>query len=34
MSEFEVERVLVTAGPGSVEREHTLDELLPHRFRL
>lgn len=34
MSEFDVEKVLVTAGEGSEEREHTLDELLPHRFRL
>lgn len=34
MAEFDVERVLVTAEAGSEEREHTLDELLPHRFRL
>lgn len=34
MSEFDVGRVLVTAGQGSGVREHTLDELLPHRFRL
>lgn len=34
MSEFDVERVVVTAGDGSVIREHTLDELLPHRFDL
>lgn len=34
MSEFDVERVIVTAGPGSEIREHTLDELLPHRFHL
>lgn len=33
MSEFDVERILVTAGEGSEMREHTLDELLPHRFR-
>lgn len=33
MSEFDVERVLVTTGEGPV-REHTLDELLPYRFRL
>lgn len=33
MSEFDVERVVVTAGEGSEVREHTLDELLPHRFR-
>lgn len=32
MSEFGVERVIVTAGEGSEVREHTLDELLPHRF--
>ncbi len=34
MSEFDVERVIVTAGDGSVIREHTLEELLPHRFAL
>jgi len=34
MSEFGVRRVLVTAGQGSEVREHTLDELLPHRFNL
>lgn len=34
MSEFDVENVLVTAGEGSEVREHTLDELLPHRFKL
>ncbi len=33
MAEFDVERILVTTGSGEV-REHTLDELLPHRFRL
>lgn len=32
MSEFGVERVVVTAGVGSEVREHTLDELLPYRF--
>ncbi len=32
MAEFGVERVIVTAGEGSEVREHTLDELLPHRF--
>ncbi|HSK06635.1 MAG TPA: cytidine deaminase [Acidimicrobiia bacterium] len=32
MSEFGVEIVLVAAGEGSEVREHTLDELLPHRF--
>lgn len=34
MSEFDVERIIVTAGDGAVIREHTLDELLPHRFDL
>ncbi|MGB7860472.1 MAG: cytidine deaminase [Acidimicrobiia bacterium] len=34
MSEFNVEKVIVTAGNGSVVREHTLDHLLPHRFDL
>lgn len=34
MSEFDVERVIVTAGDDSEVREHTLDELLPHRFSL
>lgn len=34
MSEFDVDRVIVTAGDGSVVREHSLDELLPHRFDL
>lgn len=33
MSEFGVERILVTTGDGEA-REHTLDELLPHRFEL
>jgi cytidine deaminase len=32
MSEFNVERVVVSSADGSVVREHTLDELLPHRF--
>jgi cytidine deaminase len=32
MSEFGVDTVLVAAGAGSEVREHTLDELLPHRF--
>jgi len=32
MAEFGVERVVVTAGEGSEVREHTLEELLPHRF--
>lgn len=34
MSEFDVDQVLVTGGPGTEERTHTLDELLPHRFKL
>ncbi|HEX6300787.1 MAG TPA: cytidine deaminase [Acidimicrobiia bacterium] len=34
MSEFDVGRVIVTAGEGSEVREHTLDELLPYRFDL
>jgi cytidine deaminase len=34
MSEFGVRRVVVTAGVGSEVREHSLDELLPHRFGL
>ena len=34
MSEFDVDQVIVTAGEGSEVREHTLDELLPHRFDL
>jgi cytidine deaminase len=32
MSEFGVETIIVAAGDGSEIREHTLDELLPHRF--
>ena len=32
MSEFSVEKVVVTAGDGSTIREHTLEELLPHQF--
>lgn len=34
MSEFDVQRVLVTTGRGTVVREHMLDELLPHPFSL
>lgn len=34
MSEFNVKRIVVTAGDASEVREHTLDELLPHRFNL
>lgn len=34
MSEFDVRRIVVTAGEGSEIREHTLDELIPYRFDL
>jgi cytidine deaminase len=34
MSEFDVQRVIVTGPDGSEIREHTLDELLPYRFSL
>lgn len=34
MSEFDVKKVIVTAGEHSEVREHTLDEILPHRFAL
>ena len=34
MSEFDVEKVIVTSGEASEIREHTLEELLPHRFHL
>jgi cytidine deaminase len=34
MSEFDVERIVVTGADGSEVREHTLDEILPHRFNL
>ena len=34
MSEFGTKNVVVTAGPGSEVRRHTLDELLPHQFTL
>lgn len=34
MSEFGVDEVHVTAGQGSKVETHTLDDLLPHRFRL
>lgn len=34
MSEFGVEHIHVTAGSGSKIESHTIDELLPHRFRL
>ena len=33
MNEFGVESVIVTAGAGDV-REHSLDDLLPHGFKL
>lgn len=33
MAEFDTRRVLVATAQGAW-REHTLDELLPHRFRL
>jgi cytidine deaminase len=33
MAEFDVKRVVVTASEGSEVREHTLDEILPYRFR-
>lgn len=33
MNEFGVEKVIVTGGSGEV-REHTLEELLPHGFKL
>lgn len=34
MSEFDVKRVIVTAGEGSEVRQHTLDDLLPYRFSI
>ena len=34
MSEFDVTTVVVTGGPGTEIREHSLDELFPHRFKL
>jgi cytidine deaminase len=34
MSEFNVDNVIVTVGEDSEIREHTLDELLPYRFKL
>jgi len=34
MSEFDVETIVVASADGSVLREHTLDQLLPHRFVL
>jgi cytidine deaminase len=32
MAEFGVANVIVAGGEGTEIREHTLDELLPHRF--
>ena len=34
MAEFGVDRVYVTGPDGMEVREHTLEELLPHRFTL
>lgn len=34
MSEFDVKRVIVTGAEGSEVREHTLDDILPYRFKL
>ena len=34
MSEFNADNVIVTAGEDSEIRVHTLDELLPYRFKL
>lgn len=34
MSEFDVDTILVTTEEGSEARQHTLDELLPYRFKL
>lgn len=34
MAEFGVEDVFVAAGGASEVREHTLDDLLPHRFTI
>lgn len=34
LSEFDVPRIVVTAGEDSEIREHTIDELLPYRFKL
>jgi cytidine deaminase len=34
MSEFHVDTVIVTAGDGAEIRRHSLDDLLPHRFRM
>jgi cytidine deaminase len=34
MAEFGVENIIVAGGEGSEVREHTLDELLPHRFTM
>ena len=32
MAEFNVDTIIVAGGEGSEIMEHTLDELLPHRF--
>lgn len=34
MSEFDVQKVIVTGADGTEVREHTLDDILPHRFRV
>lgn len=34
LSEFDVPRIVVTAGEDSEIREHTIDEILPYRFKL
>lgn len=34
MSEFAVDEIHVTAGPGTMVKSHTLDEILPFRFSL
>jgi cytidine deaminase len=34
MSEFGIEKIIVAGGEGSEIREHTLDDLLPHRFTI
>jgi cytidine deaminase len=34
MAEFEVQTVIVTGDAGSEIRDHSLEDLLPHRFRL
>ncbi|HEY7469384.1 MAG TPA: cytidine deaminase [Acidimicrobiia bacterium] len=34
LCEFDVKTIYVTAGPGSEVREHSMAELLPHKFTL